>query len=159
MNYEPASYQELQKKETSVEGEIMLRRKINPEFCKQSVFSGGWPYQCSRKSKVDGYCKQHHPETVKKKQDDWNKNWEREKLEVDAWRENKRLDEYNRIKAEILDGKTLIGPCGDCTYYNKTQPEQYAMKRGCMLAWPGHALRNVDLPGNFGCIHYLEKQS
>ena len=32
--------------------------------CKENVFSNWHHYQCSRKIWKDGYCKQHHPDTV-----------------------------------------------------------------------------------------------
>jgi len=38
---------------------------FNKENCKQRIFSGWNNYQCSRKAVKDGYCKQHHPDTVK----------------------------------------------------------------------------------------------
>lgn len=38
--------------------------KIN---CKEKVWSGWDFYQCSRKIWKDGYCKQHHPDSVKER--------------------------------------------------------------------------------------------
>jgi len=38
---------------------------MNKERCKERVFSGWNNYQCSRKPVKDGYCKQHHPDTIK----------------------------------------------------------------------------------------------
>ncbi len=37
------------------------------KFCKQLVSGPGWWSRstCSRKAKKDGYCKQHHPDTIK----------------------------------------------------------------------------------------------
>lgn len=42
---------------------------VNPKQCKASVMGArGWSsYQCSRKIWKDGWCKQHHPDTVAKR--------------------------------------------------------------------------------------------
>jgi len=38
---------------------------IDPERCKASVLDYGWrSRQCSRKPWRDGWCKQHHPDTI-----------------------------------------------------------------------------------------------
>lgn len=41
------------------------------EQCKQKVYDkSGWhPYQCTRNAVQDGFCKQHHPDSVKARQD------------------------------------------------------------------------------------------
>jgi hypothetical protein len=33
--------------------------------CQEKVFDGWHDFQCKRKIWNDGYCKQHHPDTVK----------------------------------------------------------------------------------------------
>lgn len=33
-------------------------------------------YRCSRNAWKDGYCKQHHPETVKKRREESQRKWE-----------------------------------------------------------------------------------
>jgi len=42
--------------------------------CKQEVttYHNNWPssHQCTRKAVVDGYCKQHHPDAVKKRREE-----------------------------------------------------------------------------------------
>jgi predicted phosphohydrolase len=39
--------------------------------CKERVWNGQFSdYPCSRKDWKDGYCKQHHPDSVKKRRDD-----------------------------------------------------------------------------------------
>jgi len=43
--------------------------KINPEQCKEEVAWGNWGRvaQCKRKHVKDGYCKQHHPDSVEER--------------------------------------------------------------------------------------------
>ena len=47
----------------------MSEKKLLEGYCKADVWtsSGNWvqSHQCSRKAKVDGYCKQHHPDAKK----------------------------------------------------------------------------------------------
>lgn len=38
--------------------------------CKEILMTDYEQHRCSRKAKRDGYCEQHHPESVKKRQDD-----------------------------------------------------------------------------------------
>jgi hypothetical protein len=51
--------------------------------CKKRVWlQGGFvDYQCSRKIWKDGYCKQHHPETVEERQGKSDMKWE-EKIKI-----------------------------------------------------------------------------
>ncbi len=83
-------------------------------YCKKSVYhaSGNWgsSYQrarsartCSRKAKLDGYCGQHHPDSVKARDDASKAKWDAEcaASKVRAFNEEKatRL----RILRPILD--------------------------------------------------------
>ncbi|MCP4410905.1 MAG: hypothetical protein GY807_24830 [Gammaproteobacteria bacterium] len=46
---------------------------LDPSRCKASVAQGGMRvgfYQCSRKAVKDGWCKQHHPDTEKKRREE-----------------------------------------------------------------------------------------
>jgi len=38
--------------------------------CKEIIWTDYPERRCSRKAKLDGYCKQHHPASVKKRQED-----------------------------------------------------------------------------------------
>ncbi len=43
---------------------------MDSEHCKTMVYSSelfGRSYQCQRKAVKDGYCKQHHPDSVEKR--------------------------------------------------------------------------------------------
>ena len=57
---------------------------VDPGRCKASVPNGGRSirnHQCSRKPWEDGWCKQHHPDTVKERQEQQalkdEERWER----------------------------------------------------------------------------------
>ena len=52
-------------------------RNTIPENCKQWVHGpSGWGMdQCSRKHKIDGYCKQHHPDAVRQRLFESNARW------------------------------------------------------------------------------------
>jgi hypothetical protein len=43
-----------------------VTEKLDPTLCKEQVWSNlGWQlHQCCRRAVRDGYCKQHHPESV-----------------------------------------------------------------------------------------------
>jgi hypothetical protein len=66
------------------------RGRLDPEHCKAGVWSReGWSrqYQCTRKAKVDGYCKQHHPDAVKRRREESDARWRaEEKVKRDRWR-------------------------------------------------------------------------
>ena len=61
---------------------MSIQKNFNPDRCKEEVQdSGGWHwYQCQRKPKKDGFCKQHHPDTIAEKQrkskEKFDKGWD-----------------------------------------------------------------------------------
>lgn len=76
--------------------------------CTESVMIDSWHSgQCSRKIWKDGYCKQHHPDAVKLRQEKSSQRWE-EKRKQEPWyllREaNKRIAE---LEAEVARLSTL----------------------------------------------------
>jgi hypothetical protein len=91
-------------------------------YCKQSVYvaSGNWghSHQCSRKVKLDGYCKQHHPDTVKARDDAQRAKWAaesaaRENSYIDAEKENREriLDPLIEALTEMRDEYAVSQPC------------------------------------------------
>ncbi len=46
--------------------------------CKKRVYQGWHDYPCSRKAIKDGYCKQHHPDSVKARQEKSDKRYREE---------------------------------------------------------------------------------
>ena len=59
------------------------------EQCKMEVWRGFHTYQCSRKAVKNGYCKQHHPDTVAARKAASMAKWQREN---DEWRNQGRLE-------------------------------------------------------------------
>jgi hypothetical protein len=61
----------------------------------------GWrTYQCSRNAKKDGYCKQHHPDSVKARRKEAEKRW-RNRVEEIAYRKNAAI---RKALAGVIDG-------------------------------------------------------
>jgi len=55
------------------------------EKCKENVMHGFHLYSCSRKPWKDGFCKQHHPETVKARDEERTRKYN-EKQACSPWR-------------------------------------------------------------------------
>ena len=70
--------------------------------CKEKVWErSGWPraYQCNRKAVKDGYCKQHHPDAVKEREDKSQQRYEENKRKSDWYRLGEVTKQYITIKA------------------------------------------------------------
>lgn len=85
--------------------------------CKKRVYSGEHcdfsGHQCSHNAWKDGYCKMHHPETVKAKNDASQAKWE---AEYEARRANDphiKLAEANKRIEELVELLSSI-PCIKC---------------------------------------------
>lgn len=52
--------------------------------CKKRVWKGWHDQQCRRNATMDGYCKQHHPDTVEKRKKARAERWE-EKRKKQPW--------------------------------------------------------------------------
>jgi hypothetical protein len=46
------------------------------DTCKEGVWDGWHSHRCYRKAWKDGYCKQHHPDSVKARQKESQRKWE-----------------------------------------------------------------------------------
>jgi len=65
-------------------------------------------YQCSRKVWKDGFCKQHHPESVKKRNMESKKRWE-EQFENSEYMKLKRANErIKELEAEVARLKKCL---------------------------------------------------
>ena len=51
------------------------------EECKERVMHGYHLSQCSRKAVKDGYCKQHHPDSVAKRKEENEALWKKKQAE------------------------------------------------------------------------------
>lgn len=82
------------------------------ERCKKQFFKNWSNYQCQNNAWKDGFCKIHHPDTVKARRDKSAKRWE-EKWEKDKERTQKT--ENNKKDTERLDwcAEHLLECCGD----------------------------------------------
>ena len=71
------------------------------EKCKESVYDarGYYSRQCSRDAVKDGYCKQHHPDTIKKKEEARKAKWDAKWAAKVAVREHKArlLGRHSRL--------------------------------------------------------------
>lgn len=79
--------------------------------CREEVqkrLGWGYFYQCSRKIWKDGYCKQHHPESVKKRQEKATRRHEESQKKTCWYKLNEaqktivdQAAEIKRLKAEL----------------------------------------------------------
>lgn len=76
--------------------------------CKESVMWDSWhSRQCTRKIWNDGFCKQHHPETVKERQKESQRKWE-ERRKKEPWYLLKIAQErIAELEAEVARLSTL----------------------------------------------------
>jgi outer membrane murein-binding lipoprotein Lpp len=73
------------------------------ERCKAMVFRGFHHYKCSRSSIKDGYCKQHHPDSVKERDKSSLERYEKQKKES-CWYKLKEANErIAELESEIED--------------------------------------------------------
>jgi len=52
---------------------------LSPQFCQKVTWANWGSHQCSRKPWKDGYCKQHHPDTVKYREAKRTAKWDAER--------------------------------------------------------------------------------
>jgi hypothetical protein len=74
-------------------------------MCKESIrISGMWPTyrSCSRKAIKDGYCKQHHPDSVKKRQEARMKRYEETKKMTADYQLVVALETIKDLKAKWI---------------------------------------------------------
>lgn len=81
--------------------------EYDPIYCREKVWDGNRSkhFQCSRKAVKDGYCKQHHPDSVKARQEQSEKEYE-EKRKNSTWYllkvANERIEE---LESELANAK------------------------------------------------------
>lgn len=87
---------------------------IAPDRCKAAVHKEGrgvGQYQCSRKPWKDGWCKQHHPDTVaerrRRNQERYEKKRKRRWERSPAARLEKANEEIVRLKARVAELEQL----------------------------------------------------
>ncbi len=101
------------------------------EQCKGRVPYGTWgrERQCSRKAKKDGYCTQHHPETIKKKD-----AASRRKFDAEFAERRAAMDKAKRIadadaalfdEVEALFADSVIKPSNPLTLDTPHHPDEW----------------------------------
>jgi hypothetical protein len=98
-------------------------KDIKVERCKEQVsgegrFGSFYPHRCSKPIWKEGYCKIHHPESVKIRQEKSKERWE-EKREnepiirlIKAENRIKKLEEENQLlKDKLEDVDVLLDEC------------------------------------------------
>lgn len=73
------------------------------ERCKEKVWGGFHFHRCLRKAVKDGYCKQHHPDSVAKRREASDKRYQ-EQLEHSPYRKIGKLQKENKELTEALKG-------------------------------------------------------
>ena len=79
----------------------MYPRKLDPDKCQRVVPTKGLRmdyHQCELKPWKDGYCKIHHPDTVKAKREEQNKAWQ------EKWDRERKQAERERACVNALRG-------------------------------------------------------
>jgi len=108
-------------------------------------------HQCLRKPWRDGWCRQHHPETIAARDQARHKRWERERerapdkriaaLEADLARERQRAEKAERERDLALAHDTQPYPTADA--YEKVCAALEKQKR--LLGEAEEAIRFADL--------------
>lgn len=97
----------------------------DPTRCQKMIWNGsyvGWRgHQCSRKATIEGYCKQHHPDTEKKREAasmDRYAAKERERVAHDPLRllhaATARIATLERENAKLREAAKHPGACNIC---------------------------------------------
>lgn len=91
-----------------------MKEKLNTEGCKKMVWDGGFhDYPCSRRAKLDGYCKQHHPDAEKERDKKSHAKW----LKETNLRRRER-DCINALAGVENPGKAVRDLVEACTKFN-----------------------------------------
>ena len=80
------------------------------EGCKQRIFGDWNHYDCSRKAVIDGYCKQHHPDSVKKRREESDRKWSEKQANTPlslALKKVKSLEADNALLKKDADAYKL----------------------------------------------------
>ena len=81
------------------------------EQCKEGVWRDWSSGKCARKAVKDGYCKQHHPDAVKERQEKSSARWEEKFNNSDSAKLRRALDTIEAQKAEIAELVELLKEC------------------------------------------------
>lgn len=96
----------------------MAKEAMDPARCRERVAGlGGWHFhQCSRKVWKDGYCRQHHPDTVAERNRKSRELWKK-KQDASPWSQLKRAMEREEVlKAELAEAKKELEYLKGCVH-------------------------------------------
>ena len=88
-------------------------------YCKESIMTGFHSHQCSRRDWKDGYCKQHHPDSVRARQEKSMRKYE-EKVKNSPWNQ---LKETRALLTEALEAARAFQELTICYRIGKTPSE------------------------------------
>ena len=102
--------------------------------CKEQVVDGWTIRKCARAAVSDGYCKQHHPDAVKKRREESDRRYQKQ-LEESPYRllakANERIAD---LEAELADYKQRVATwnsgANSCTVY-KLEEENKQLRAEC----------------------------
>ena len=91
-------------------------RPVDPNRCKASVYSNDRAalfHQCSRKPWKDGWCKQHHPDSEKARQEASAERYERHLDNLPGMRAARTIKHLRAINADLLAILDLLCKAAD----------------------------------------------
>lgn len=74
---------------------------MKKERCKETVWNNFNNYQCSRNAWKDGFCKQHHPDSVKERERKTDERWKQKQANSPWTRLKEAREEIEELKDEI----------------------------------------------------------
>ncbi len=101
--------------------------------CKEMVWAGYHKHQCSRKRWKDGYCKQHHPDSVAKRREEQTKRYEQRRKEA-PWYRMREMQKLNEsLKSENARLTKALEKAAEEAYRNEvvdTKMEEHIIGEG-----------------------------
>ncbi|MHA1345016.1 MAG: hypothetical protein ACTSO3_01315 [Candidatus Heimdallarchaeaceae archaeon] len=108
----------------------MTEIELKKDYCKVLVWSPtGWHrYQCSRKTVKDGFCKQHHPDSVKKREEEKERKF-LEKQKNSPWHRLDKLGkEHEKLKKKLKKSTAILAQL-IALFITDTKPDSKLLAR------------------------------
>ena len=83
--------------------------KLDPERCCETFMDNYSSRQCQRKPKIDGYCKQHHPEGVRARQQESDRRYLAKRATSPWGRLEKAKARISELERELAQSKITEG--------------------------------------------------
>ncbi len=83
---------------------------MTKEQCKETVYDAlrRKSFNCSRNATKDGYCKQHHPDAVAKRNKETEARWEAKRKCSPEYKLRLTIEKIKELEAEIEELKAII---------------------------------------------------